>query len=143
MLPSARVFTKLPSALKIPELWSSINEAVSTAAVIVEPFTFEVSNIISGTEVRILRQSDLVELASAEVVSATPSGVSNATISSDLDNAGRYVLTYNYDYSTDIPVFVVIYNTQYKALRVPFVLKGTDSVLQAAQQFDRQYQNPV
>ena len=113
------------------------------STVIVEPFTFEVSNIISGTEVRILRQSDLVELASAEVVSATPSGVSNATISSDLDNAGRYVLTYNYDYSTDIPVFVVIYNTQYKALRVPFVLKGTDSVLQAAQQFDRQYQNPV
>jgi hypothetical protein len=111
--------------------------------VIVEPFTFEVTNIISGTEVRILRQSDLVELAGAEVVSASPSGVSNATISADPDNALRYVLTYNYDYTIDIPVFVVIYNTEYKALRVPYILKGADSVLQAAQQIDRQYANPA
>jgi hypothetical protein len=111
--------------------------------VIVEPFAFEVTNIISGTEVRILRQSDLVELAAAEIVSGSPSGVSNATISVDPDNASRYVLSYNYDYITDIPVFVVIYNTEYKALRVPYILKGADSVLQAAQQFDRQYQNPA
>jgi hypothetical protein len=111
--------------------------------VIVVPFTFEVTNIISGTEVRILRQSDLVELAGAEVVSASPSGVSNATISADPDNALRYVLTYNYDYTIDIPVFVVIYNTEYKALRVPYILKGADSVLQAAQQIDRQYANPA
>jgi hypothetical protein len=113
------------------------------STVIVEPFAFEVTNIISGTEVRILRQSDLVELASAEVVGESPSGVLNATITVDPDNASRYVLTYNYDYITDIPVFVVIYNTEYKALRVPYILKGADSVLQAAQQFDRQYQNPA
>jgi hypothetical protein len=111
--------------------------------VIVEPFTFEVTNIISGTEVRILRQSDLVELASVEVVSATPSGVSNATVSVDPDNSSKYVVSYAYDYTTDVPVFVVIYNTEYKALRVPYILKGADSVLQAAQQFDRQYQNPA
>jgi hypothetical protein len=122
---------------------STVTNTNSGTTSIVEPFTFEITNIITGTEVRILRQSDLVELASAEVVSGSPSGVSNATISSDLDNASKYVLSYNYDYSVDIPVFVVIYNTQYKALRVPYILKGADSVLQAAQQFDRQYQNPA
>jgi hypothetical protein len=111
--------------------------------VIVEPFAFTISNIISGTEVRILKQSDLTQLAAAEVVSGTPSGVVTATVASDADNAGKYTLTYNYDYTVDIPVYVVIYNTAYKALRIPYILKGANSVLQAAQQIDRQYLNPV
>jgi hypothetical protein len=110
---------------------------------IVEPFIFEISNIIDNTEVRILKQSDLSELAGAEVVGSSPSGVSNATLGTDPDNAGRFTLSYEYDYTIDIPVFVVIYNTEYKALRIPYILKGADSVLQAAQQLDRQYANPA
>ena len=122
---------------------SVINSGVGATTSIVTPFNFEISNIISGTEVRILKQSDLSELAGAEVVSGTPSGVSNAVIASDPDNVGRYTFTYFYDYTTDIPVFVVIYNTVYKALRISYILKSADSVLQSAQQIDRQYLNPV
>jgi hypothetical protein len=121
---------------------TSTNTNGGTTA-IVEPFIFEISNIIDNTEVRILKQSDLSELAGAEIVGSSPSGVSNATLGTDLDNAGRFTLSYEYDYTVDIPVFVVIYNTEYKALRIPYILKGADSVLQAAQQLDRQYANPA
>lgn len=111
--------------------------------VFVTPFTFTISNIINGTEIRILKQSDLSELAGAEVVGSSPSGLNNLTVGNDPDNAGRYTATYEYDYSADVPVYVVIFNTGYKALRPAFILKATDSVLQAAQQLDRQYLNPV
>lgn len=122
---------------------TTVSNTNGGTTVIVEPFVFEISNIIENTEVRILRQSDLVELAGAEVVGASPSGVSNAVVDEDTDNSGRFTLTFEYDYITDIPVFVVIYNTEYKALRVPFILKASDSILQAAQQIDRQYNNPA
>lgn len=120
----------------------SIRTAGATVTV-VNSKTFTITNIVSGSEVRILRQSDLVELAGAEVVSASPSGqTGGASISTDPDNAGRFRLAYSYGYTSDIPIFVVVFNVNYQPLRPSATLKSTDGSLQVAQTIDRQYLNP-
>lgn len=105
--------------------------------------TFIVTNIVDGSEVRIFRQSDLVELGGAETVGASPAGVSNVTVSSDPDNSGRYRVSYSYAYTTDTAVFVVVLHNNYQAIRPAFTLKSTDSSLQVTQIADRQYSNPA
>jgi len=104
--------------------------------------TFTVTNIIDGTEIRIYRQSDLTELAGAENVGASPSGLSNITVGSDPDNAGRYTAQYTYNYTGDIPVYVVAHNVDYKWIRPTAVLRSENGSLQISQEFDRQYANP-
>ena len=106
------------------------------------PKQFVITNIIDGTEVRIYKQSDLSELGGAENVGATPSGLNNVAVASDPDNAGRYKVTYSYNYTADIPVFVVALHNNYQALRPAFTIKSTDSSLQISQIGDRQYLNP-
>jgi len=101
--------------------------------------TFTVNNIIDGTEVRIIKQSDLTELAGAENVGASPSGVSNATVSADADNPGRYKIAYSYAYTVDVPVYVVVFKENYGALYLSSSLKSIDSTLTAFQTTDRQY----
>jgi hypothetical protein len=101
--------------------------------------TFVVTNIIDGSEVRIYKQSDLSELGGAENVGASPSGLSNVSVASDPDNAGRYKVTYSYAYTADIPIYVVVFHVSYQALRPAAVLKSTDGSLQVAQITDRQY----
>lgn len=107
------------------------------------PKQFVVTNIVDGTEVRIYRQSDLVELGGAENVGASPAGLNNVTVSSDADNAGRYKVTYSYNYTVDLPIFVVVLHNNYQALRPAFTLKSVDSSLQVSQISDRQYNNPI
>lgn len=104
--------------------------------------TFTVTNITANTELRIYRQSDMVELAGAEIVGSSPSGVSNLTIASDPDNAGRYTAEYSYEYTTDTPIYVVAHSLAYQWLRQSAVLKSTSSSLQIVQLIDRQYENP-
>jgi len=116
----------------------SIRTAGATVTV-VNSKTFTVNNIIDGTEVRIIKQSDLTELAGAESVGATPEGVSNATVSADADNAGRYKIAYSYAYTVDIPVYVVVFKENYGALYLSSSLKSIDSTLTAFQTSDRQY----
>lgn len=102
-------------------------------------YAFSVTNVIDGTEVRIFKQSDLTELGGAENVGATPSGLSNVTVSADPDNAGRYKMAYSYVYASDISVYVVAFNEGYQALRPAAILKAADASLQIAQNLDRQY----
>jgi hypothetical protein len=105
--------------------------------------TFIISNIIDGSEIRILKQSDSSELAGAENVGASPSGLNNVTVDADPDNAGRYRATYSYNYISDIPVYVVAHHLNYQWLRSTATLKSTNGTLQIAQITDRQYANPA
>lgn len=101
--------------------------------------TFTVTNIIENTEVRLVRQSDLVEIAGAEVVGASPSGLSNVSVTTDPNNSGRFKLSYSYNYTVDIPLFVVIFNEAYEALYLNSTLIASDSSLSVFQTLDRQY----
>ena len=103
------------------------------------PKTFIVNNIIEGTEIRIYQQSDLTELGGADVVGASPSGINNVTVASDPDNAGRYKVTYAYNYSVDIPIYVVAHSLTYQWLRISTTLDSDGGTLQIVQQIDRQY----
>jgi len=118
----------------------TVRNGTSATTTINNAKTFVVTNIVEGSEVRIFRQSDLVELGGAEVVGAVPSGLTNVTVAADADNVGNFTMTYSYNYTADIPVFVVAFNTSYQALRPPFTLKSTDSSLQISQIIDRNYQ---
>lgn len=120
----------------------SIRTAGATVTV-VNAKTFQVTNIVDGTEIRIYRQSDMIELAGAETVGASPSGLNNVTVDADPDNAGRYRVTYVYGYTSDTPVYVVAHHLSYQYLRQSVTLKATDGSLQIAQIVDRQYSNPV
>lgn len=102
--------------------------------------SFTITNIINETEIRIFRQSDMVELAGAENVGSSPSGLFNLTVANDPDNAGRYIATYDYNYTGDVPIFVVALNLQYQWLRQNAVLKSTNATFQISQVIDRQYQ---
>jgi hypothetical protein len=106
---------------------------------IVNTKTFTVNNIIADTEIRLIRQSDLVELAGVEVVGATPSGLNNMTVSADADNPGRYKASYSYGYTGDVPIYVVAFNEQYQALYLNNSLKADNSTLAVFQTSDRQY----
>jgi hypothetical protein len=119
------------------------NTGAGATTTIVNAKTLKITNIISDTEVRIYRTSDTTELGGAEIVSASPSGLSNVTVTADPDNAGRFVVNYQYGYTTDIPIFIVAVNTSYQVFRQTFTLKSTDSSLLINQLFDRQYSNPV
>ena len=112
---------------------------------IVNSKTFAVNNIVLDSEIRIYRASDLVELAGAENVNITGTpaqGLNNVTITADADNAGRYVVTYSYNYSVDTPIIIVVMNNQYQALRNTATLKSTNQAVPVNQIFDRQYLNP-
>lgn len=106
---------------------------------IVNTKTFTVNNIIPNTEIRLIRQSDLVELAGAEVVSASPSGLNNMSVSADADNPGKYKASYSYGYTGDVPIYVVAFNESYQALYITNSLKADNSTLTVFQTTDRQY----
>lgn len=123
-----------------PTTWAATN---SNTVSIVSTTTFTITNIINLTEIRIFKQSDLSELAGAESVGASPSGVNNLTIASDPVNIGRYTATYSYNYAAfgaDVPIFVVAMSLQYQWLRESALLTSTNGSLQISQQLDRQYQ---
>lgn len=104
--------------------------------------TFTITNVAANTEIRILRQSDLVELAGAEDVGNTTPGTFNTVIATDPVNSGRYTVSYTYSYSADIDVFVVAHSLSFQWLRSKATLSDTNSSLQISQLSDRQYQNP-
>ena len=103
------------------------------------PKLFTIKNIITDSEVRIYRTSDNVELGGAETVSASPTGVTNVTVSADPDNAGRFQVVYSYNYSVDTPINVVVFNVAYQPIFQTSTLKSTDGELLATQISDRQY----
>ncbi len=105
--------------------------------------TFAITNIIDGTEIRIFKQSDMSELAGAENVGASPSGLFNITVTSDPVNTGRYIATYTFnyaDFNATTPIFVVAMSLEYQWLRASSQLVNDDTSLQITQLLDRQYQ---
>ena len=103
--------------------------------------SFRITNIEANTEIRIYRQSDMVELGGADIVGPTPSGVNNVTVDSDPADATKYRVSYSYNYTVDTPIYVVAHSLQFQWLRTNFTLTSENSSLQIAQIRDRQYQN--
>jgi len=87
---------------------------------------FELTNIASGSEVRIYRVSDGVELAGNESVDNPPG-----------------TFTYVYLYTGDTPVFIVIHALDYVWQSLSITLGSSDASIPISQDFDRNYQNPV
>jgi hypothetical protein len=111
--------------------------------VINTPRTLSVTNIIDGSAVRIIKQSDMSILAEADIVGVSPSGLTGITVISDPLNAGRYVAKYEYNYTANTPVFVVVTNNNYQVIYTTSELVNDDSSLQISQVIDRQYTNPA
>lgn len=137
--PAGSNLTINTSGTANPVSWAATN---SNTVSIVSTVTFTITNIINLTEIKIFKQSDLTELAGAESVGASPSGVSNLTIASDPVNIGRYTATYSYNYAdfgSPTSIYVVAMSLQYQWLRESAVLQSTNGTLQISQQLDRQY----
>ena len=82
-------------------------------------------------------------LAEADIVGVSPSGLTGITVISDPLNAGRYVAKYEYNYTANTPVFVVVTNNNYQVIYTTSELVNDDSSLQISQVIDRQYTNPA
>lgn len=132
----------------VPTNGSNVIQANVTASgggtIIVQApqYDFSVTNVVANTEIRILRQSDLLELAGAEDVGNSTPGTSNTVITTDPDDSTRYVVTYSYPFVANTAVFVVAHNLQYQWLRSKVTLREENSSLKIAQIADRQYLNP-
>lgn len=132
----------------VPTNGSNVTQANVTASgggtIIVQAasYDFRVTNVVANTEIRIIRQSDLLELGGAEDVGNATPETSNTVISIDPDDSTKYVVTYSYPYTTDIPIFVVAHSLQFQWLRSKVTLKAENSSLKIAQIADRQYLNP-
>lgn len=86
------------------------------------PKTFTVAGLIAGSEVRVFRTSDDTELG----------GIESSGTSFD----------YDYNYTVDTPIYVVIMNTGYLWLRYNDTLENSDKAINANQRVDRDYLNP-
>jgi hypothetical protein len=102
-----------------------------------------INNLIEGTKVRIYTQSAYTLLASADVVGASPSGLNNISVTNDPVNAGKFLITYNYAYTVDVDVYIVVFSLGYVALRLASTLTNTGVTVQVSQAIDRQYLNPA
>jgi hypothetical protein len=96
--------------------------AGATVIMNVNPRSYTLTNLVVGSEVRMFRVSDGVELDGIESCSAT--------------------FVYNYDYVSDVPIFVIIQKTNYEWLRINDTLKNSDKSQKVIQRFDRNYENP-
>jgi len=120
------------------------NEGSGAVAVIASA-TLTIENIIDTSEVRIIDRSTSpnTELAGVESVGTIPSGVSGVTVSSDPNNAGRFVVEYNYDQS-DAPIDsrIVVMNLDYIHFSQNLSLPSSGQTLFVSQVADRNYSNP-
>lgn len=124
-----------------PSTFSATN---SNTVVFSNPKTFVVTNVADGSEVRILTTANPpVELAGVESVGITPTGLNGVAVASDPDNAGRFTVTYNYQYTSDIPIFVAAIVSGYQPIYQSTTLKSTNSSLLLSQVVDRNFSNPV
>lgn len=90
--------------------------------------SFQITGLRDGTEVRLYRVSDGVELAGEENVTSVPVEEPNG------------VFLYEYPYSTDIPIYVHIHNIEYVFIRLDGqTLTNQDQVIPVQQRFDRTY----
>jgi hypothetical protein len=102
-----------------------------------------INNLIEGTKVRIYTQSAYTLLASADVVGASPSGLNNISVTNDPVNIGKFLITYNYSYTVDVDIYIVVFSLGYVALRLTSTLTNIGTTVQVSQAIDRQYLNPA
>lgn len=84
--------------------------------------TYTLTNLVAGSEVRIYRVSDDVEL----------DGVESSTTS----------FGYSYNYAGDVAIYIIIQKTDYQWLRLNDTLTSTDVSRVVSQRVDRDYVNP-
>lgn len=138
--PAASNLTLNLSSVANPSTFTATN---SNTVTFNNPKFFTIKNIITNSEVRIYRVSDGIELGGADIVSASPTEVTNVTVSFDLDIPGRFKVVYSYNYSVDVLINVVVYNVAYQPIFQTSTLKSTDGELLVTQISDRNYSNPA
>lgn len=121
----------------------TIRNGTGSTTNVINAVAFTVTNVAANTEVRLYRQSDMVELAGLEDISSGTPGAVNFTISADDVNPGRFQAAYSYNApASEVPVFVVAHSLSYQWFRASANLKAVSSSLQLSQIEDRQYFNP-
>lgn len=119
------------------------NGTGASTTLVIDPRTFSITNLIANSEVRIYNSS-LTEIAGVEDVYSPGAGLNNMSITNDPDNAGNYIASYSYQYSTTIPITVVVFHKSYKDIRLTSLsLINADQNILVQQQLDRIYSNPV
>ena len=114
--------------------------------------TFTITNIQSGTEVRIFTNPGLTAVAGKEDVGGGSSPQSDkGLVQSGPDANGLYTVSYTYIYQDlatdfsgetvggDLPIYVVAHNVNYQWQRLESTLEDANGSLQLAQIADRQY----
>jgi hypothetical protein len=124
---------------------STFSATNSNTVTFSNPKQFVVTNIVEDSEVRIYKSSDLSDLGGCEnaniddVPTTTPI---NVVVAADIDNPGRFTVTYAFNYTVDTPITIVVLNNAYQVVRQTSTLKNENSSLQVNQLVDRQYLNP-
>lgn len=122
-----------------PSTFSATNSNTVTFS---NPKTLNINNVIDGSEVRIYTDvASPVELGGVETVGASPTGLSGVSVLADPDNPGRYRVVYNYQYSVDTNIYVVVFNTGYQPVFQTTKLISTSFSLLINQIVDRNYSN--
>jgi hypothetical protein len=94
----------------------------ATVSIISGQVTVTISGLVSGSEVRIFRDSDNVELAGTDSSSTS--------------------FNYDYTYTSNTAIYIIIQKTNYKWRRVNATLVSTNQTIQANQLPDPDYVNP-
>lgn len=112
---------------------------------VVASATLRIENIVDTSEVRIVDRDTNPDtiLAGVETVGTTPVGVDGVTVSSDPNNAGRFVVEYSYD-QADAPINsrIVVMNLDYVHFSQNLTLPTTGQSLFVSQRLDRNFTNP-
>lgn len=102
----------------------TVRDGTSASTVLVtNTYQIALTGLIAGTEVRIYNSTTGAELA----------GIESSTTS----------FSYSYTYSVDIPIYIVIFNVEYRDIRlVNLTLSSQNQSIPVQQQVDRVYLNP-
>lgn len=101
----------------------SVRNGTGASTNVVATVNFSLTGLVDGTEVRIYRVSDDVELYGEE-------------------NSSGGTVTYQYNYTSDTPVYIHIHHVQYVPIRLELSLTADDASVPVQQRFDRAYSNP-
>jgi len=110
---------------------------------------FDITNIRTGTEIRLYKQTAPAALGLGGIEDVSNSGtydsgfsqIGGPGVNSDTNYSVRY--QYNYaDFGTDTPIWVIVQALNFQYLRLGFTLTNTNGSLQINQVTDRNYTNP-
>lgn len=110
--------------------------------VVQQVVNFDITNIYGGTELRLFTDPALGALGGAEDVANVASYSVGFSQLSGPDAQDRYNVRYQYNYTADTDIYVVVHSLEYQYLRLGTTLVVTNSSLQINQVVDRQYENP-